>query len=67
MISGISVMHVLDWLYYVLVGDLDAALERVRKHHGQVAHGPMEVPGGDRIAQCSTRKAGSCVAREEEG
>jgi hypothetical protein len=24
----------------------------VREGHGQVAHGPMEVPGGDRIAQC---------------
>ncbi len=40
------------WLYYVRTGDLDAAVERVRAHHGQVAHGPMEVPGGDRIAQC---------------
>ena len=40
------------WLYYVKVDDLDAALERVKKNGGQVMHGPMEVPGGDRVAQC---------------
>jgi predicted enzyme related to lactoylglutathione lyase len=41
------------WLYYVNVGDLDAALARVRKAGGQVLHGPMAVPGGDRVAQCT--------------
>jgi len=40
------------WLYYVKVDDLDAALGRVRRADGQVMHGPMEVPGGDRVAQC---------------
>lgn len=40
------------WLYYVKVDDLDAALGRVKKNGGQVMHGPMEVPGGDRVAQC---------------
>lgn len=40
------------WLYYVTVDDLDAALERVKNSGGQVLHGPMEVPGGDRVAQC---------------
>ena len=40
------------WLYYVKIDDLDAALERVKKGGGQVMHGPMEVPGGDRVAQC---------------
>jgi uncharacterized protein len=40
------------WLYYVKVDDLDAALARVKKDDGQVMHGPMEVPGGDRVAQC---------------
>jgi len=24
----------------------------VKKGGGQVMHGPMEVPGGDRVAQC---------------
>jgi hypothetical protein len=45
-------MPVSNWLLYVRVAALDAALERVRAHGGQVLHGPMEVPGGDRIAQC---------------
>ncbi len=41
------------WLYYVHVADLDAALGRVKKGNGQVWNGPMEVPGGDRVAQCA--------------
>lgn len=41
------------WLYYVKVADLDAAIERVRKSGGKVMMGPMEVPGGSRIAQCT--------------
>ena len=40
------------WLYYVKVGDLDGALARVKKDGGTVMHGPMEVPGGDHVAQC---------------
>lgn len=40
------------WCLYVSVPDLDAALARVTEHGGQVINGPMDVPGGDRIAQC---------------
>jgi predicted enzyme related to lactoylglutathione lyase len=40
------------WLYYVKVGDLDAAIGRVKKNDGKVWNGPIEVPGGTRIAQC---------------
>ena len=40
------------WLYYVKVGDLDAALGRVKQGGGRVMNGPMEVPGGSRVAQC---------------
>lgn len=40
------------WLYYVHVADLDGALEAVRQNGGQILNGPMEVPGGDRVAQC---------------
>jgi predicted enzyme related to lactoylglutathione lyase len=39
------------WLYYFQVGDIDAAVGRVKSAGGQVFHGPMEVPGGDWIAQ----------------
>lgn len=40
------------WLYYVQVDDLDAAVGRVTRNGGKVLNGPMEVPGGARIAQC---------------
>src|SRR5690606_8391637 len=37
------------WLPYFEVADLDAALNRVRAHGGQVLNGPMEVPDGTRV------------------
>jgi predicted enzyme related to lactoylglutathione lyase len=40
------------WLYYVKVADVDAAVAKVKELGGEVLNGPMEVPGGDRIAQC---------------
>ena len=41
------------WLFYVRVPDVNRAAERVRASGGKVMNGPMEVPGGDWIAQCS--------------
>jgi len=41
-----------NWLPYIRVKNLDATIEQVRKLGGQVLNGPMEVPGGDRVAQC---------------
>jgi predicted enzyme related to lactoylglutathione lyase len=39
------------WLHYVYVPDsADAAAERGTRAGGQVVNGPMEVPGGDRVA-----------------
>jgi len=40
------------WLHYVMVDSSTAAVERVKANGGQVVNGPMEVPGGDWIAQC---------------
>jgi predicted enzyme related to lactoylglutathione lyase len=40
------------WLYYIMVPDVDAAVEKVKELGGQVPNGPMEVPGGDKVAQC---------------
>ena len=40
------------WLLYIKVEDVDQAAERVQELGGKVLSGPMEVPGGDRIAQC---------------
>jgi len=41
-----------NWLYYIRVSNVDEAAERVKSLGGQVLNGPMEVPGGDRVAQC---------------
>jgi predicted enzyme related to lactoylglutathione lyase len=35
------------WLFYVSVGDIDAAAERVKANGGTVLQGPAEVPGGN--------------------
>ncbi len=40
------------WLYYIKVDDVSAAIETVKELGGQLLNGPMEVPGGDMIAQC---------------
>jgi len=39
------------WLYYAETGDLDAALRRATTRGAKVLNGPMDVPGGGRIAQ----------------
>ena len=39
------------WIYYTETPDLDAALERAKKRGATVMNGPMDVPGGGRIAQ----------------
>jgi len=41
------------WLYYFNVDDIDAAAERVRAGGGRVLEGPVEAPGGNRIARCT--------------
>ncbi len=40
------------WLAYAIVPDTKATAEAVKKLGGTVVHGPMEVPGGDWMAQC---------------
>jgi uncharacterized protein len=41
------------WLYYFNVGDIDAAAKRVKAGHGQILNGPIAVPGGNWIVQCT--------------
>ena len=41
------------WLYYFNVGDIDAAAKRVKAGGGQILNGPIEVPGGSWIIQCT--------------
>ena len=40
------------WSIYFRVPDINAAVEKVKANGGKVMNGPMEVPGGDWIAQC---------------
>lgn len=40
------------WVYYVHVDDLDATIERTKANGGSVMNGPMEIPGGNRVANC---------------
>jgi hypothetical protein len=40
------------WLLYIHVDGVESALVRVRDAGGTVLSGPMEVPGGDWVAQC---------------
>jgi predicted enzyme related to lactoylglutathione lyase len=41
-----------NWGYYIRVNSADESAELIKSLGGQVLNGPMEVPGGDRIAQC---------------
>jgi predicted enzyme related to lactoylglutathione lyase len=40
------------WLYYFNVGDIDAAVQRVKAGGGRIFEGPFEVPEGSWIARC---------------
>lgn len=39
------------WLGYVSVADLEGTVERAKAARGSLLMGPMDVPGGDRVAQ----------------
>ncbi len=39
------------WIYYVMVDDVDRQAAAVVAAGGEILHGPLEVPGGDRIVQ----------------
>ncbi len=40
------------WMLYIHVADVDALVGGIKDAGGQILNGPMDVPGGDRIAQC---------------
>ena len=48
-----------NWVPYFRVADLNAAVERVAANGGRIVNGPMEVPGGDRVAQCFDAQGGA--------
>ncbi|NUP12190.1 MAG: VOC family protein [Polyangiaceae bacterium] len=39
------------WVYYIQVDDLDAAIARANEKSAKLMVGPMDVPGGTRVAQ----------------
>jgi len=40
------------WLSYIMVDDVQKAVDITKEKGGQLINGPMEVPGGDIIANC---------------
>jgi hypothetical protein len=46
------------WLHYINVKNTDEAAKRLVQKGGKVLNGPMDVPGGDRIAQCLDPQGG---------
>jgi len=40
------------WLYYIMIPDVNEGVEKIKDLGGQVLNGPLEVPGGELIAQC---------------
>jgi predicted enzyme related to lactoylglutathione lyase len=40
------------WMFYVSVKDTDAVAKQIATLGGKIINGPMDVPGGGRIAQC---------------
>ena len=56
------------WAIYVLVPDINAAVERITANGGTIRNGPMEVPGGDWIPKRDgSPRRGFRAAREEAG
>jgi predicted enzyme related to lactoylglutathione lyase len=51
MFNKLAVVPATFWLYYFNVGDFDVAVARVKAGGGEIANGPMEVPGGSWIVQ----------------
>lgn len=47
------------WMQYVRVDSADAAADRVKAGGGQIVNGPMDVPGGDRVAVCGDPQGGA--------
>lgn len=46
------------WLFYVNVKNADETARRITEKGGKVLNGPMDVPGGDRVAQCMDPQGG---------
>ena len=56
-----------NWLFYITVDDADAAAKRVTQNGGKVLNGPMDVPGGGRIAQCMDPQGAAFAVHSHPG
>jgi predicted enzyme related to lactoylglutathione lyase len=56
-----------SWMLYAKVPDLDASLAAVKAGGGTVLMGPMEIPGGDRIAQCLDPQGAAFALHQARG
>ncbi|HMC57210.1 MAG TPA: VOC family protein [Gemmatimonadaceae bacterium] len=55
-----------SWTFYVNVPDLDASVKAVKRQGGNVVMGPMEVPGGDRVAVCMDSQGASFALHQRK-
>jgi predicted enzyme related to lactoylglutathione lyase len=55
------------WLPYVRVGDLAAAVAATGEHGGRIVNGPMEVPGGARVAMALDPRGAAFALHELAG
>jgi len=56
-----------SWLYYIRVPNTDQAAARVTELGGQVVSGPMDVPSGDRVAQCLDPQGAAFAVQSSAG
>ena len=56
-----------NWLQYIAVDSADRAAERVTANGGTIMNGPMDVPGGDRIAQCMDPQGAAFAVHSRQG
>lgn len=47
------------WLYYVHVADIHGTIERAKSNGATLLNGPMEIPGGDLVAQLMDNQGGA--------
>ncbi len=60
-------MPVSAWLPFVRVPDAHVTTANVVERGGAILHGPMEVPGGDFVAQCQDPQGAAFAVHSTKG
>ncbi len=58
---------VVAWLHYITVADLEAAIATAVGQGGELVRGPMDVPGGDRVAQLRDNQGAAFALHSRSG